>query len=62
MGFIHVESLGGVMRISTNKDMWLFLAIAAPLMLATFLGWWLWEVKTRRTRMKCEIGEKYKDV
>jgi hypothetical protein len=62
MGYIHVESLTGVMQLSASNDLWLYLAITAPLMLVTILGWWLWEVKARRTAAIHEDVEKLKDV
>jgi len=48
MGFLHVESVEGTMRLNVSKDMWFFLILTLPLMLITLLGWWLWELITRR--------------
>jgi len=66
MGFIHVESLSGVMRLNVSQDMWFYLAITAPLMVATLLTWGLWELKNRRrARILLKVkkaGEKLKDV
>jgi hypothetical protein len=47
-GFVHVESLAGVMRLSVSKDIYFYLAITIPLMVVTFLVWGLWEFKVRR--------------
>jgi hypothetical protein len=47
-GFVHVESLAGVMRVSVSKDIYFYLAITIPLMVATFSAWALWELKMRR--------------
>jgi hypothetical protein len=56
MGFVHVESLEGVMRLSVSNDMLFYIAITLPLMVATLLGWWLWEYMSKR-RKKAEIEE-----
>jgi hypothetical protein len=56
MGFVHVESLEGVMRLSVSKDMLFYIAITLPLMVATILGWWLWECKSKR-RKRHGMGE-----
>ena len=50
MGFVHVESLENVMRLSVSKDMLLYIAITLPLMVATILGWWLWEYLSNRKK------------
>ncbi len=47
-GFVHVESLEGVMRVSVSKDIYFYLAITIPLMVLTFLVWGLWEFRVRR--------------
>lgn len=47
-GLVHVESLAGVMHLTVSADMWFYLAITAPLMFLTLLGWWLWEFMARR--------------
>jgi hypothetical protein len=56
MGFVHVESLEGVMRLSVSNDMLFYIAITLPLMVATLLGWWLWEYMSKR-RKQAEIEE-----
>jgi len=64
MGFVHVESLSGVMRLNVSQDMWFYLVITAPLMLVTMLGWWLWDANIRR-RARARLmreKEKFKDV
>lgn len=48
MGFVHVESLQGVMRLSVSKDMLFYIVITLPLMASTVLGWWLWECMLNR--------------
>jgi hypothetical protein len=48
MGFIHVESLGGLMKLNVTQDMWFYLAITVPLMVFTFLAWGVWEWTVRR--------------
>ncbi|PMD43573.1 hypothetical protein L207DRAFT_300392 [Hyaloscypha variabilis F] len=48
MGFLHIESVEGTMRLNVSKDMWFFLILTVPLMLITLLGWWLWELIIRR--------------
>ncbi|KAE9377483.1 hypothetical protein N431DRAFT_527405 [Stipitochalara longipes BDJ] len=57
-GFVHVESLAGVMRISVSKDIYFYLAITIPLMAVTFLAWGLWELKMRK---KARVGYTAKD-
>lgn len=48
MGYIHVESLSGLMKINVAPEMWFYLAITAPLMVVTFLAWWGWDLWVRR--------------
>jgi hypothetical protein len=48
MGYIHVESLSGGMKISVAPEIWFYLAITAPLMTVTFFVWWMWELWLRR--------------
>ena len=48
MGYVHVESLSGLMKINVAPEMWFYLAITAPLMVATFLAWWGWDLWVRR--------------
>jgi preprotein translocase subunit SecY len=65
MGFIHVESLEGIMRLSVSKDMLFYIAITLPLMIATILGWWLWEYMSKRKKragMEEDDEEKVKDM
>ncbi|KAH8602314.1 hypothetical protein B0O99DRAFT_708077 [Bisporella sp. PMI_857] len=66
MGYIHVTSLSGIMRIRVDQDMWFYLAITVPLMVVTILSWRLWELKMRyKSAMKpafYEDVEKNKDV
>jgi preprotein translocase subunit SecY len=50
MGFVHVESLEGAMRLSVSKDMLFYIAITLPLMIATILTWWLWECMSKRRK------------
>ena len=58
MGFVHVESLEGVMRLSVSKDMLFYIAITIPLMVATILGWLLWEYTSKRgTRVRTAVGD-----
>jgi hypothetical protein len=47
MGFIHVDSADGLLHLSVSRDMWFYLAITAPLMVTTLLGWYLWERRSR---------------
>jgi len=47
MGFIHVDSADGLLRLNVSSDLWFYLAITAPLMVATLLGWYLWERRSR---------------
>lgn len=56
MGFLHVESLSGVMRVDADMDLWLYLAITLPLMLVTMLICYLWSLKVRRTVSK-DMGD-----
>jgi hypothetical protein len=67
MGFIHAKSSAGILRLEVTRDMWIYFAITAPLMLITLLGWWLWEVRIRRRAglLKArdeEDGQKIKNV
>jgi hypothetical protein len=66
MGFIHVESVAGVMRLNVTKDMWFYFALTASLMAVTLLTWGLWELKNRRRGRILvgtkEDGKKIKDV
>lgn len=55
-GFVHVESLAGVMRVSVSKDIYFYLAITIPLMAVTFLVWGFWECKMRRKTRNGYIG------
>jgi hypothetical protein len=48
MGYISVDSLGGIMTLNIDRSMWFYLAITVPLMAVTLFGWWLWEKKIRR--------------
>ena len=57
MGFVHVESLEGVMRLSVSKDMLFYVAITIPLMVATLLGWWLWEYMSKRRKRAGPEGD-----
>jgi hypothetical protein len=60
MGFIRVESLGGLMKLNVSQDMWFYLAITVPLMVFTFLVWgsWEWVVRKRaRIHMAHEKGD-----
>jgi len=56
-GFVHVENLAGGMRVSVSKDIYFYLAITFPLLVVTFLVWWLWEFKMRRKARCCEIAK-----
>lgn len=56
MGYIHVESLEGVMQLSVSKDMLFYIVITLPLMVATLLGWWSWEYFSKR-RKRVGVGE-----
>lgn len=56
-GFVHVESVAGVMRISVSKDIYFYLAITIPLMVITFLAWWAWGFKMRRKASGGDIAE-----
>jgi hypothetical protein len=47
MGFIHVESTDNILRLNVSHDLWFYLAITAPLMVATLLVWYLWELRSR---------------
>jgi len=65
MGFVHVESLEGVMRLNVSKDMLFYVAITFPLMVATLLGWWLWEYmskRKKRARLEGDDEEKVKNM
>ncbi|KAL5316054.1 hypothetical protein ACEPPN_016931 [Leptodophora sp. 'Broadleaf-Isolate-01'] len=65
MGFVHVESLDGIMRLNVSKDMLFYVAITVPLMVVTISAWWLWEyMSKRRKRISREEGdeEKAKDL
>ena len=76
MGFIHVASTTGVLKLDVSNDLWFYFVITAPLMAATIAIWWVWDsrVKWRRRirrlrwrREKDEDGEdleggKMKDV
>jgi hypothetical protein len=58
MGFIHVESLGGLMKLNVTQDMWFYLAITVPLMVLTFLAWGVWEwIVRRRTSVRMVNGK-----
>ncbi|KAH8812190.1 hypothetical protein F5884DRAFT_304687 [Xylogone sp. PMI_703] len=48
MGYIHVESLSGVMKLGAEPEMWFYLAITLPLIVFTFSIWWVWEYWSRR--------------
>jgi hypothetical protein len=48
MGYVHIESLSGVMKINVAPEMWFYLAVTAPLMVVTFLVWGMWEWWSRR--------------
>ncbi len=52
MGFIHVDSADGLIHLNVSRDMWFYLAITAPLMVATLLGWYLWERRSRHMAQK----------
>ncbi|KAI9774961.1 MAG: hypothetical protein M1840_000177 [Geoglossum simile] len=63
MGFIRVKSSAGVLHLEATVDMWIYLAIAAPLTLVTLLGWLLWV--RRRENLEAreqQHKQKFKDV
>jgi len=64
MNLIKVESLQGFMQLTVDPTMWFYFAITAPLMIVTFLAWWLWEYLMRRRARQREIeeGGKFKSV
>ncbi|CAG8973159.1 hypothetical protein HYALB_00008751 [Hymenoscyphus albidus] len=57
MGFLHVESLNGIMKLHATADMWFYLALTAPLMLVTMVGWWLWQFRVRQ-----RLAKKARDI
>lgn len=58
MGFIHVEKLGGLMKLKVAQDMWFYLAITVPLMVLTFLAYGVWELTVRRRARMRIVHEK----
>ncbi|RFU26624.1 hypothetical protein B7463_g9721, partial [Scytalidium lignicola] len=48
MGYIHVDSLSGIMKLGAMPEMWVYLAITLPLMVFTFLIWGIWEWWSRK--------------
>jgi hypothetical protein len=40
-----VESSQRGFTLHVSTDMWFYLAITAPLMIATLLGWYCWELR-----------------
>jgi uncharacterized protein (DUF983 family) len=50
MGYIHVSSAAGakMLTLRVSPDMWFYLAITLPLMVFTLLGWYWWEMRSRR--------------
>lgn len=52
MGFLHVESINGILKLNATADMWFYIAITLPLMLVTFFGWWLWQFCIRQRLAK----------
>ena len=59
MGFIHVDSADGLLLLDVSRDMWFYLAITAPLMVATLLGWYLWERRSRHIARKLSGNRSY---
>jgi hypothetical protein len=59
MGFVHVESADGLLQLDVSRDMWFYLAITAPLMVATLLGWYLWERRSRHIARKLSANRLY---
>lgn len=59
MGFIHVDSTeGALLQLNVSRDMWFYLAITVPLMVATLLGWYLWERRSRHIARKLSENNK----
>jgi hypothetical protein len=59
MGYIHIASLSGIMKINVAPEMWFYLAITAPLMVVTFLAWRMWEWwgrRRERARLREQAG------
>jgi hypothetical protein len=59
MGFIHVESADSTLHLNVGNDMWFYLAITVPLMVATLLGWYLWELRSRHVARKLSAKRLY---
>ena len=53
MNYIDVIS-SSPMRVHVKRNMWFYLAITAPLMVVTLLGWFSWEWRSLpRTKQQC---------
>jgi len=58
MGYIQVSSATeGYLRIDTSKNMLVYLAITLPLMLLTLLGWFIWDVYSRKKYRQSEKND-----
>jgi len=58
MGYIHVGSItDGYLKINTSKDILVYLAITLPLMVLTLLGWFIWDVYSRKKHRQSEAND-----
>lgn len=45
----------GRLAVNVQPDLWIYLAITAPLTLGTLLGWWAWERWNQGGKGKADI-------
>lgn len=60
MDYVNVTKANsnGVLDVSTKPTLWIYLALTAPLTMATLFAWWVWEWWNRRQK---EAGLEEKD-
>lgn len=60
MGFIHVSPSTKGLVLDVSHDMWFYLALTLPLMVATLLGWYLWEMRAHQRERLNDLEENLK--
>jgi hypothetical protein len=60
MGFVHVSPSNRGLVLNVSRDMWFYLALTLPLMVATLVGWYLWEMRARYRERLNDVEENLK--
>jgi hypothetical protein len=60
MGFIHVDSQesGSALSLNVSRDLYFYIAITVPLMVATLLVWYLWELRSDRASRRIRARDR----